>query len=147
MRHILRVLGSILLGEEAPEATPTDDNRLRWPRKMQPHALDVFHELVERIRLRARTTPVTTVIEREDAVLVSQRAVCLVVRSVVTYMSHVSHEYSSKGDHQGYSGTHSSAAVQSDDEWRTVRSAQATGQLGAVYVDEIQLHCSAQSKH
>jgi len=77
--YIRCILNSILLREESAKATTADDNLVSVASKMLSDALNVVHELVERVRFRARTLPMASVIKRENSPFVTQRTICLEV--------------------------------------------------------------------
>lgn len=83
MRYFRGIFDRILLRQKTTKATTADDNLVLFPGKVLPDAFNVVHQLIERVRLGARTLPVTSIVKREDAPFVTQRTECFEVCSMI----------------------------------------------------------------
>ena len=84
MRYFRGVLYWVLLGQKSTEATTADDDLGSCPIEMLSDAFNVVHKLVKCVRLGTRTLPMPSVIKWEHSPFVTQGAICLEIRSVVT---------------------------------------------------------------
>lgn len=136
MRYFRGIFDRILLGQKTTKATTADYNLVLFPGKVLPDAFNVFHQLIERVRLGARTLPVTSIVKREDAPFVTQRTECFEVCSMISCALLVSSTNVS-ASRMWLVTTHSPTAVECDYKWSTIWATEAIPQPGIVDSDKL----------